>query len=261
VSKVIILGSGAAPGVPALSNGFGDCDPHNPKNIRLRTGTYYEINGVKFLIDTSPDLRTQLIQHNIRRVDAVLYTHTHADHLHGIDDLRELNRISGQSIDVYASKNNMAQISVRFDYLMAKTINDVNPMYRASLMPHTFEYGQAFDVKGVKVTPILLQGHNIEVTGYVFNDGEAVHIADFHTIPQVSLQEVKVQPKIMIMPLTTTLGTKFHAGMADLLRYTKELNPKQVIINHMATECDYEAVKQQCLNNMQPAYDGLTLEW
>ena len=79
MSKVIILGSGAAPGVPSLAYGFGDCDPKEEKNIRLRSGTYMEISGVKLLIDTSPDLRMQLILSNIRDVDAVFYTHAHAD--------------------------------------------------------------------------------------------------------------------------------------------------------------------------------------
>ena len=78
--KVVILGSGAAPGVPCLSQGFGACDPNNEKNVRMRAGTYMEISGVRFLIDTSPDLRMQLLKNNIRAVDALFYTHVHADH-------------------------------------------------------------------------------------------------------------------------------------------------------------------------------------
>ena len=93
MSKVIILGSGAAPGVPSLSCGWGDCNPNDSRNIRTRTDTYVEINDTKILIDTSPDIRQHLLDNNIKHLDAVLYTHAHADHLHGIDDLREITRI------------------------------------------------------------------------------------------------------------------------------------------------------------------------
>ena len=97
--KVVYLGSGAAPGVPSLGAGWLYCNPDNPKNRRRRTSTYVEIDGVKILIDTSPDLRLELIDQNIRDLDAVLYTHMHADHLHGIDDLREINRINLNSLN------------------------------------------------------------------------------------------------------------------------------------------------------------------
>ena len=261
MSKVIILGSGAAPGVPSLSNGFGDCDPNNPKNIRLRAGTYIELNGTKFLVDTSPDLRTQLLNNHIREIDAVLYTHVHADHLHGIDELREINRITGRAIDTFASPANMEFISLRFDYLLTKEGADINPVYRAALIPHEIEYNKSFMYKGVKITPILLEGHNIEVTGYIFNDGEVVHIADFHHIKEADLGLIKCRPEVMIMPLTTPKGTKFHASLEDLLGYAEKLAPKRLVINHMATECDYEAVKARCTECMEPAYDGMEIAW
>ena len=182
MSKVIILGSGAAPGVPSLAYGFGDCDPKEEKNIRLRSGTYMEISGVKLLIDTSPDLRMQLILSNIRDVDAVFYTHAHADHLHGIDDLREINRITGRAIELFASPENLSVIRTRFPYLIVEKGEDVDPVYRAALHPNAFEYEKSFYFRELKVTPIKLQGHNVECSGYIFNDGEVVHISDFRDI-------------------------------------------------------------------------------
>ena len=110
MSKVIILGSGAAPGVPSLANGFGDCDPKNEKNIRLRSGTYMEIGDVKFLIDTSPDLRMQLLDNRITALDGICYTHAHSDHLYGIDELREINRITCRPLDIFATDVTMREI-------------------------------------------------------------------------------------------------------------------------------------------------------
>ena len=117
--KVTVLGAGAAPGVPSLSCGWGDCNPENAKNLRTRTSTYYDFNGTAILIDTSPDLRLQLIRHQIKRLDGVLYTHTHADHLHGIDDLREINRINNNSLNFYAKGDVVETICQRFPYLIA----------------------------------------------------------------------------------------------------------------------------------------------
>ena len=97
--KVTILGSGAAPGVPAIAYGWGNCNPNNPKNVRTRTSVYIEHDQTKILIDTSPDLRMQMLANGIRELDAVLYTHPHADHLHGIDDLREINRLHRCSLN------------------------------------------------------------------------------------------------------------------------------------------------------------------
>ena len=261
MSKVIILGSGAAPGVPSLAYGFGSCDPKEEKNIRLRSGTYMEISGVKLLVDTSPDLRMQLILSDIRDVDAVFYTHTHSDHLHGIDDLREINRITGRAIELFASPDNLGVIRTRFPYLIAERKEDVEPVYRAALHPNAFNYDESFYFRGLKVMPIKLQGHNVECSGYIFNDGEVVHIADFRDIPEHAFDFVKRRPEVLIMPLTTPEGTRFHAGLTTLLEYAERIKAKRTIITHMAVECDYATVKAQCPSGVEPAYDGYEVAW
>lgn len=261
MSKVIILGCGAAPGVPSLSYGFGDCDPNNPKNIRLRSGTYLEIGNTKFLIDTSTDLRMQLILSNIRDLDAVFYTHPHADHLHGIDDLREVNRIQNKSIELFASDFCLDYIKARFSYLLVENGDEIDPVHRAALHPNRYVYEESFSFKDVKITPIKLSGHNLESSGYIFNDGEVVYIADCRDIPDSALKLITKQPEVLIMPLTTPAGTKHHMGLDDLLKYVKKINPKRTLINHMATESDYENVKSRCFDGVEPAYDGLEITW
>jgi len=261
VSKVIILGSGAAPGVPSLANGFGNCDPKNQKNFRLRSGTFMEINGVEFLIDTSPDLRLQLLNAGIRSLDAVFYTHTHADHLHGIDDLREINRITGTAIELFASPENLKIIRMRFPYLIAEDTTHIDPVYRAALHPNTFEYDQSFYLKNLKVTPIRLIGHNVECSGYIFNDGEVVHISDFRSIPESAFEHITTTPEVLIMPLTTPKGTRFHAGLEELLDYAERFKAKHTIITHMAVESDYGEVASHCPHGVEPAYDGMEVTW
>lgn len=260
MTKVVILGAGAAPGVPSLCCGWGNCNPDNPKNRRIRTSTYYEFPQAKILIDTSPDLRLQLIDNKITAVDAVFYTHAHADHLHGIDDLREINRITQASIDIYACPVTMEYIHERFNYLLAKPGEAGDCITRASLIPHRLSPNEPVEVNGVKVTPIRLLGHNLPTTGYVFNDGEIVHIADFRAIDDSGMEQIKVRPKLLVMPLTTPYGQRFHAGLEDVLQYIEKINPEQAILNHMASECDYDEINALTPDNVRPAFDNMAIE-
>ncbi len=263
-NKLIILGSGAAPGVPSLASGWGDCNPNNPKNRRRRTSTYIEIGDAKFLIDTSPDIHWQLLDNNIRDIDAVLYTHSHADHLHGIDDLRDLNRISGKPLDVYGNIDTVEVIKKRFPYLVSDKNNPNNPLYKPSLVLNTVSYGEPFYVKGVKIVPFGLFGHPITTNGYIFNDNELVYVADCLEIENKSLRLIEKNPKLMVMPLTI-LKSKwekpYHMGIEKLLEYVDIIKPCKTIINHMASECDYDNVNALTPENVFPAYDNMVVKF
>ena len=261
MSKIIILGSGAAPGVPSLSQGFGDCNPSNLKNIRTRTSIYYEFGNTKILVDTSPDLRLQLIQNQIRQLDAVLYTHVHADHLHGIDDLREINRISGKGMNIYLTAFSLGYLRERFAYLLAQENQPEDVVRKPCLYPNVVAPNQCFYVKDVKITPLRLIGHNIESIGYAFNDGEIVHIADFKKLDKSIYAQLKTRPKILLMPLTTPYGQQFHAGLEEVMAYVQEINPEKVILNHLASECDYDTINEKTPDYVIPAFDNMTIEF
>ena len=262
MSKIVILGSGAAPGVPSVCSGWGSCNPENKKNIRTRSDCYLEINGVKILIDTSPDIRLHMINANIKALDAVLYTHGHADHLHGIDDLRGINRISLASLNIYANSETSATIKQRFSYLISEPNQKINDYIRTpSLIMNTIEAHKEFYVKDLKIMPLKLTGHNVETSGYSFNDGEVVYIADFKHISSSSLEQIKVKPKILVIPLTTPYPHEFHAELSVVNSYIEQINPELAIINHMTTECDYDDINNKTLSNVIPAYDNMTIEF
>lgn len=260
MSKVIILGAGAAPGVPSLSYGWGDCNPKNPKNVRSRTSVYYDFDGTHILIDTSPDLRLQLLNNNIKHLDGVLYTHKHADHLHGIDDLREINRIMLKNINIYAQADTMMGIRERFSYMLTQPDHVNNVIRRPSLIPNQIEWGKTFIIKNISIMPFELSGHNAVSTGYILNGGEIIHISDFKFIPEDSLNLIKRRPKLLIIPLTTPFGQPFHAGLEEVLSYIEKINPEHAIINHMAAECDYDAINKQTPDNVEAAYDNMVIE-
>lgn len=259
-SKLIILGAGAAPGVPSLSVGWGNCDPKNHKNVRGRTSTYLEIEGAKILIDTNPDLRGQLLKHNIKKLDAVLYTHSHADHVHGIDDLREINRIAGKSLNIYGGTKTLQYIKHNFSYLISKPNLMNNVVRKPSLIPNVVKGNHHFYVKWVKVTPIKLLQHCPECLGYVFNDGEYVYIADFKKIAESAFKVIKKRPKLLIIPLTTPFGQIQHAGLDEVLSYIARINPERAIINHLAAESDYDEINAATPQNVEVAYDGMVVK-
>ena len=260
MSKMIIMGSGAAPGVPSVAGGWGACNPDNPKNIRRRAGTYVEAAGVKLLIDTSPDIRTQLLDNDIRYVDGVLYTHGHADHLHGIDDLRDLNRLSGHPLDIYATKETAEIIRLRFPYLVVERNHANNPMFRPSMVVNEVHEEQPFFIKNLKIVPIALNGHPVHSNGYIINDGEIVYIADCKCISEEGLALIKKKPEILVLPLTTLSGQATHMGLDKLLEYVNIIKPHKTIINHMAIECDYETVAGLTPPEVVPAYDNMVVE-
>lgn len=287
MSKVTILGSGAAPGVPSLTCGWGDCDPANPKNCRMRAGTFIELNDTKILIDTSPDIRQQMLDNNIKALDAVLYTHAHADHLHGIDDLREITRIrlneafkahgsiaychghynfedldkiGFKSIECYAIKETAKAIRHNFPYLVASKLKKKNPFFTPSFKLNEVKPNKAFYINDIKITPLKLLGHNVPSAGYCFNDGEIVYIADFKTLAASVYKQIKVQPKLLILPLTTPFGQTSHAGFDEVMEVILKIKPERAVINHMATECDYDKINQQTPNFVSPAYDGMIIE-
>lgn len=259
--KVTILGSGAAPGVPSIALGWGRCDAANPKNCRTRTSTYIEYNGIGLLVDTSPDLRWQLLQNHINSLDGVLYTHSHADHLHGIDDLREINRLKKTSLNFYATKSTVEVIERSFPYLLAKREKENNISMQPSLIANEVFYYKEFYINGMKIVPIRLLGHVLPSTGYIFNDGEVVYIADYRSIEEEAFKFITKPVKLMIVPLTTIEGSHFHASFEEIMRDVERLAPKMAIINHMASECDYAEIEKMTPENVEPGFDGMSVEF
>lgn len=261
MSKAIFLGAGASPGVPSISMGWGDCNPNNPKNVRRRTSTFYEVNGLKLLIDTSPDLRCQLLDNKLFDIDAVLYTHFHFDHVSGIDELREINRRTLEPLPFYATKPTMNEIKKRYGYMVVKKNEPEFYMFRGGLIPHEIKENKEFNVNGVKIMPLKLLGHNVSSCGFIIND-EIVHISDFKEISASAMERIlKIKPKLLVMPLTIFEWHKHHVGLKEAMEYVEKICPERVVFNHMATECDYDNVNNNTPDFVEPAYDNLVVEW
>lgn len=134
--RVTLLGTGAAGGVPMLSAGWGACDPNEPRNRRLRASILIEQGAKRLLVDTGPDVREQLLAANVRRLDGVLYTHAHADHTHGIDELREINRAMRGPLDIWGDEPTLHSLMSRFKYCFEGIDIETQPIFRPWLIPH-----------------------------------------------------------------------------------------------------------------------------
>src|ERR1700681_260209 len=158
--KASVLGCGASWGVPAIGPDWGRCDPADPRNHRSRCSLLVASRGAALLIDTSPDLRRQLLDAGTARLDAVLLTHAHADHLHGIDDLRMVTKLIGKPIPLFATADTLAEVERRFVYVLMPAVPG-KPLYRPALMPHRITGG--FTAAGMSVVPFA-QDHGYSTT-------------------------------------------------------------------------------------------------
>ena len=258
--RITILGSGAACGVPTISGGWKNCNPQNPKNRRSRAGIYAELGTTEVLIDTSADLRNQMLDNNIHSVDGVLYTHAHADHIMGIDDLRALNYYTHIGLNIYAAASHLDEIRLRFGYVF-QDVPSKEKTRRPQLIANVIKYNEPFYIGKTEIMPLEFAGHTIPTTGYVFNRGQAVIIPDYKKILPETLEYLqKIDVHVLIMPLTNIETTLYHAGIDIDMNYIRLIKPEKAYFTHMGPDCDYDAVAKLCPSGVMPAYDGLKIE-
>jgi len=254
--KVTILGSGAAPGVPSISTGWGVCDPDHPRNRRLRASILVEQGGTCLLVDTSPDLRQQLLDADVRTLDGVLFTHAHADHLHGIDEVREVNRVIGGPIGAYATQETLTAIAGRFAYVFAG-IPPGTPIFRPWLEPRAITPDEPFTVGGITVHPFVQDHGHSETLGYRF--GDVVYSTDILELPPRS-REIVRGAKLWIVGAYGLAPHPTHAHVEKVLEWIRELAPERGIITHMSNGIDYETLRRELPEHVSPAHDGLAIE-
>jgi phosphoribosyl 1,2-cyclic phosphate phosphodiesterase len=256
-----ILGCGSSAGVPRPALGWGRCDPNNPKNRRRRCSLLAEqksAEGVtRVLIDTSPDLRVQLIDAHVDHLDAVFLTHEHADQTHGIDDLRSVVLHQRRRIPTYFNMSTAKDIMARFSYCF---ITPEGSDYPPILNRHSIEagYSQAIAGKGggLTLTAFNLRHGNIPALGYRI--GNAAYTPDVSDIPEESF------PALQNLDLWIVDGLRYaphpsHFSVDDALSWIARFKPKRAVITNMHSDLDYEVLRLSLPEGVVPAYDGMQL--
>lgn len=254
--KITILGCGGAGGVPTVSRGWGACDPDNPRNTRLRASVLVEQGEARLLIDTAPDLRAQCLANGITRLDGVLFTHGHADHTHGLDDLREINRVLNGPLDIWADQDTLDGLMRHYGYAF-EGIADGQPIFRPWLTPHLIIAPNPFDCAGVRITPFVQDHGFMDTLG--FRIGNFAYSTDVKALPDAAKAALQDLDLWIIGALTNNAAHQTHVSLDTALEWIEELKPKRAVITHMGPELDFEAVKAKCPAGVAPSYDGLIL--
>ena len=256
--KVTILGCGHSLGVPVIGCECAVCTSNNPKNKRLRVSAVVEVDGKNIVIDTSPDFRQQMLSSNINRLDAVLYTHDHADHTHGIDDLRGFNILQNEVIPVYSNAEIIGSIQKRFAYVfLPKPVENAmfRPSLSANILPDVPIY--EFMVGDTKIIAFVQQHGKSTTLGYRI--GDFAYSTDVNELSE-SAFEALAGVKYWIVDCLRYTPSYSHSHLSHTLQWISHVSPRQTILTHMAHEFDYDKLLSELPAGVVPAYDGMVIE-
>ncbi len=254
--QITLLGVGSSAGTPVVGCGCVTCLSDNPRNKRTRCSSLITLDsGENILIDSGPDLRSQALRENIKRVDAVLYTHTHADHLHGIDDLRAFCQIQRAQIPLYAKEDAIAHIQAKFGYTLREPCHYWDlPVLRAEVIH------QRFSLFGVPITPIPVLHGKMNIYGYRI--GNLAYLTDVSEIPESSFALLK-DLDILLIDCLREAAHPTHINIEQSLDYIGRIKAKQSYMIHMTHELEYQSLNTMLANQQHAsvfaAYDGLKL--
>jgi phosphoribosyl 1,2-cyclic phosphate phosphodiesterase len=253
--QVRILGCGGSGGVPLIGNDWGACDAQNPKNRRRRASILVQDGETTLLVDTSPDLREQLLSAGVNRLDAVLYTHAHADHIHGIDDLRPVNRWMRAWIPIYADPETLGAIEARFGYVFEKVPEEYGyfkPCLTSNIIKGPFKIGN------IDVLPFE-QDHGFGRTTLGFRFGDIAYSTDVVAFPETAFESLR-GVRVWIVDCLRNKAHPTHAHLEQTLAWIERVKPERAVLTHMDQGLDYETLRRRLPKGVEPAYDGLVLE-
>jgi len=232
------------------------CTSTDPRDRRDRSAAMFEWNDKRILIDTSPDLRWQLIRHHVMRIDGVLYTHNHADHVFGIDDLRRFNAVQKQPIDLFGEPSVIDWLRRTYPYIFEPHKN-VNQSFVPTLIPQPIEPGEPFTVAGRSFLPLRLMHGRLPILG--FRAADVAYCTDVSSIPP------QTYPLLANLDILVIDGLRHrhhptHLTIRQAIQIIEELKPKRAYLTHIAHDIKHSEVDPTLPENIHLAYDGLTLE-
>ena len=254
--KFIILGCGSSMGVPRPDGYFGNCDPTNLKNFRTRCSALIKSKTENILIDTSPDLRQQLLRHNIKKIDKVFYSHMHADQTHGINDLRSFFILNKKPINVFADNVTSRYLKKTFSYCF----DIYNKEYPATLKLNKISKSLSIKNKdkNIFIKPIKVQHGNVNSICYII-DKKLAYISDVSKIHKKDYFYFK-NLKYLIIDCLWYRYHPSHFNLETSLSIIKKFKPKKAILTNLSPVLDYKILKKLLPKNVIPAHDGLTIE-
>lgn len=249
--KLRLLGCGTSSGVPRIGNDWGDCDPAEPRNRRSRASIVVESATTRLIVDTSPDMRQQLLDADILHIDAILWTHDHADHCHGIDDARQLLHARGTPVPGYGFAETLTQLKARFNYVFEGRDGYPPTVAAQALSPDMM-------IGDIRVRTVAQPHGSIFSAGFRFDlAGKSIgYSTDFHSVTEEMIElfsavDIWVVDALRVRPHPT------HTHVAQTLEAIARCKPKRAIFTHMDQSMDYARLRSSLPEGIEPGYDGL----
>ena len=256
-SELLILGCGTSTGVPVPACGCRVCKSTDLRNKRLRTSALVSIGSLNILIDAGPDLRQQALLYNINHIDAVLFTHAHADHIGGVDDLRCFNFASKKPIPCFGSAITLEKLRDSFRYIF-----DPDPDWRGGMLPqlelNEFSHFQAFEVCGISVLPFALEHGSLTVTG--FRIGAMAYATDCKLVPAESLA-VLSNLDVLVLDALRDEAHNTHMTISEACSTAQKIAAKRTVFVHMTHSIDFQETSAKLPKQIELAVDGLRLKF
>lgn len=262
--RITVLGCGASPGVPRIGNDWGACDPSEPKNRRTRTSILIDAfraespYPTRVLVDSGPDVRAQLLEARVDRIDGVLYTHHHADHTHGIDDLRGFWLETHRLVPVYTDDATQLRLDEAFGYCFS---TPPGSHYPPVLSRHRITAGTPFAIDGpggrLDILPYRQAHGDIDSLG--FRIGDFAYSSDVSAIPDETLPFL-ADLDIWVVDALRWRPHPSHFSVDEAVAWHERLRPRRTILTHMHSDLDYRMLIERLPGDIQPAFDGMVID-
>ena len=255
--RLTLLGTGTSFGVPQIGCRCPACTSTDPRDRRSRTSALIETRGKRLLIDTPPELRLQLVAAGVDHVDAVLFTHGHADHVHGIDDLRALSVRLGAMLPAYGSRETMAELAAKFPYIFDPAIVVPVGTTKPELAANALEPGVTATIAGIPVLPLALPHGQHVVFGY--RVGPVAYLTDVKMVPD-SVVEVLEGLEVLVLSALLSRPHPLHLSISEAVETAQRIGAQRTFFTHLTHEFTHAALAAQLPAGIAPAYDGLVID-
>jgi len=255
--RLTLLGTGTSFGVPQIGCRCPACTSTDPRDRRNRTSALVESRGARLLIDTPPELRLQLVAAGVDHIDAVLFTHGHADHVHGIDDLRALSVRLGAMLPAYGSRETMAELATKFPYIFDPAIVVPVGTTKPELAAHVLEPGITATIAGVPVLPLALPHGQQVVLGY--RVGSVAYLTDVKVVPDRVVEALK-DLDVLVLSALLPRPHPLHLSIPEAVETAQRIGAQRTFFTHLTHEFTPQALAAMLPPGIAPAYDGLVID-
>jgi phosphoribosyl 1,2-cyclic phosphate phosphodiesterase len=255
--RLTFLGTGTSFGVPQIGCACRVCHSADPRDRRTRTGAVVEAGGRRLLIDTPPELRLQLLAANVDSVDAVLYTHEHADHTHGIDDLRMFSLKERASLPLYGPQETLDHLAESFRYIFDDDVKAFTGTSKPCLSLHPLSAGQPITVAGFDVLPLAFAHGHSRVFGYRI--GPLAYVTDVKAVPDAERHQL-AGVKFLVLNALWWRSHPTHLSIDEAIETARAIGAERTLLTHLTHETGHMDLLERLPDGVEPAYDGLTVE-